>query len=124
MGGMDGLQVGRQLAEMDVPPAIIFTTAYSEHALSAFDANAQAYLLKPIRLEKLRDALQRVRKPTRAHKPQSAHVDAQPLKREFILASTRDGLVRVPTKEVVYLLADQHYLTDTTTHDEDLMREY
>src|SRR3546814_5785507 len=43
MGGMDGLQVGRQLAEMDVPPAIIFTTAYSEHALSAFDANAQAY---------------------------------------------------------------------------------
>src|SRR3546814_1767369 len=70
MGGMDGLQVGRQLAEMDVPPAIIFTTAYSEHALSAFDANAQAYLLKPIRLEKLRDALQRVRKPTRAHKPQ------------------------------------------------------
>src|SRR3546814_15159043 len=111
MGGMDGLQVGRQLAEMDVPPAIIFTTAYSEHALSAFDANAQAYLLKPIRLEKLRDALQRVRKPTRAHKQQSANVDAQPLKREFILASTRDGMVRVPTKEVVYLLADQTYTT-------------
>src|SRR3546814_1911570 len=73
MGGMDGLQVGRQLAAMDVPPAIIFTTAYSEHALSAFDANAQAYLLKPIRLEKLRDALQRVRKPTRAHKRSEEH---------------------------------------------------
>src|SRR3546814_10768769 len=119
MGGMDGLQVGRQLAEMDVPPAIIFTTAYSEHALSAFDANAQAYLLKPIRLEKLRDALQRVRKPTRAHKPQSANVDAQPLKREFILASTRDGLVRVPTTEVVYFLADQKYTTDAHMHRSD-----
>ncbi|HEY9546110.1 MAG TPA: LytTR family DNA-binding domain-containing protein [Solimonas sp.] len=123
MGGMDGLQVGRQLAEMDVPPAIIFTTAYSEHALSAFDANAQAYLLKPIRLEKLRDALQRVRKPTRAHKPQSANVDAQPLKREFILASTRDGLVRVPTKEVVYFLADQKYTTVAHMHGEVLIEE-
>src|SRR3546814_20477005 len=98
MGGMDGLQVGRQLAEMDVPPAIIFTTAYSEHALSAFDANAQAYLLKPIRLEKLRDALQRVRKPTRAHKPPNANVHAQPLERDFILASPRHVIVRLPTK--------------------------
>lgn len=123
MGGMDGLQVGRQLAEMDVPPAIIFTTAYSEHALSAFDANAQAYLLKPIRLEKLRDALQRVRKPTRAHKPQSAGAEAQPLKREFILASTRDGLIRVPTKEVVYFLADQKYTTVAHMHGEVLIEE-
>jgi two-component system response regulator AlgR len=123
MGGIDGLQVGRQLAEMDVPPAIIFTTAYSEHALSAFDANAQAYLLKPIRLEKLRDALQRVRKPTRAHKPPAAPGDAQPLKREFILASTRDGLIRVPTKEVVYFLADQKYTTVAHMHGEVLIEE-
>lgn len=123
MGGIDGLQVGRQLAEMDVPPAIIFTTAYSEHALSAFDANAQAYLLKPIRLEKLRDALQRVRKPTRAHKPPAATGDAQPLKREFILASTRDGLIRVPTKEVVYFLADQKYTTVAHMHGEVLIEE-
>jgi two-component system response regulator AlgR len=123
MGGIDGLQVGRQLAEMDVPPAVIFTTAYSEHALSAFDANAQAYLLKPIRLEKLRDALQRVRKPTRAHKPPAAAGGAQPLKREFILASTRDGLVRVPTKDVVYFLADQKYTTVAHMHGEVLIEE-
>ncbi|MFT4046353.1 MAG: LytTR family DNA-binding domain-containing protein [Solimonas sp.] len=124
MGGIDGLQVGRQLSEMDVPPAVIFTTAYSEHALSAFDANAQAYLLKPIRVEKLRDALQRVRKPTRAHKPQSAGApEAAPLKREFILATTRDGLVRVPTQEVVYFLADQKYTTVAHLHGEVLIEE-
>jgi two-component system response regulator AlgR len=124
MGGIDGLQVGRQLAEMDVPPAVIFTTAYSEHALSAFDANAQAYLLKPIRIEKLRDALQRVRKPTRAHKPQSAgSAEAAPLKREFILATTRDGLIRVPTQEVVYFLADQKYTTVAHLHGEVLIEE-
>ncbi|WP_043114804.1 LytR/AlgR family response regulator transcription factor [Solimonas soli] len=124
MGGIDGLQVGRQLAEMDVPPAVIFTTAYSEHALSAFDANASAYLLKPIRIEKLRDALQRVRKPTRAHKPKSnGSVEAAPLKREFILATTRDGLIRVPTQEVVYFLADQKYTTVAHLHGEVLIEE-
>ncbi|MES0873216.1 LytR/AlgR family response regulator transcription factor [Sinimarinibacterium thermocellulolyticum] len=124
MGGIDGLQVGRQLAEMDVPPAVIFTTAYSEHALSAFDASAQGYLLKPIRLEKLRDALQRVRKPTRAQKPQgtSAAGDGKP-KREFVLATTRDGLVRVPFDEILYFLADQKYTTVYHLHGEVLIEE-
>lgn len=124
MGGIDGLQVGRQLAEMDVPPAVIFTTAYSEHALSAFDANAQGYLLKPIRLEKLRDALQRVRKPNRAQKPQAAPavVDGKP-KREFILATTRDGLARVPVEDIVYFLADQKYTTVKHLHGEVLIEE-
>jgi two-component system response regulator AlgR len=53
MPGTDGLQVARQLAEEKTPPAVIFTTAFSEHALSAFDASATAYLLKPIRKDKL-----------------------------------------------------------------------
>lgn len=124
MGGIDGLQVARQLAEMDVPPAVIFTTAYSEHALSAFDANAQAYLLKPIRLEKLRDALQRVRKPTRAHKPQAvAPAEGGTSKREFVLATTRDGLVRVPVEDILYFLADQKYTTVYHLHGEVLIEE-
>ncbi|MFA5941240.1 MAG: LytTR family DNA-binding domain-containing protein [Sinimarinibacterium sp.] len=124
MGGIDGLQVARQLAEMDVPPAVIFTTAYSEHALSAFDANAQAYLLKPIRLEKLRDALQRVRKPTRAHKPQAAPpAEGGTPKREFVLATTRDGLVRVPVEDILYFLADQKYTTVYHLHGEVLIEE-
>lgn len=125
MGGIDGLQVGRQLAEVDVPPAIIYTTAYSEHALSAFDANAQGYLLKPIRLEKLREALQRVRKPTRAQRLQVAApaADNGKAQREHILATTRDGLVRVPVDDVVYFLADQKYTTVKHLHGEVLIEE-
>jgi two-component system response regulator AlgR len=124
MGGMDGLQVARQLAELDVPPAVIFTTAYSEHALSAFDASAQAYLLKPIRLDKLKEALMRVRKPTRAQKPQVAPGEAagKP-KREFVLATTRDGLVRVPVEDIIYFLADQKYTTVCHLHGEVLIEE-
>lgn len=122
MGGMDGLQVARQLQEMSLPPAIVFTTAYSEHALSAFDANAQAYLLKPIRLEKLREALLRVRKPNRAQKPAAPEPGAKP-EREFVLATTRDGLVRVPIDDIVYFYADQKYTTVCHLHGEVLIEE-
>jgi two-component system, LytTR family, response regulator AlgR len=123
MGTMDGIQVSRQLQELDLPPAVIFTTAYSEHALSAFDANAQGYLLKPIRAEKLKEALIRIRKPTRAHKP-AAPVDAagKP-KRDFVLATTREGLVRIPSEDVVYFLADQKYTTVCHLHGEVLIEE-
>lgn len=124
MGGMDGLQVARQLQELELPPAVIFTTAYSEHALSAFDANAQAYLLKPIRQEKLKDALMRVRKPNRAQKPAvSAPIEGARPKREFVLATTRDGLVRVPVDDIVYFLADQKYTTVCHLHGEVLIEE-
>lgn len=124
MGGMDGLQVGRQLAELEMPPAVIFTTAYSEHALSAYDAAAQGYLLKPIRLEKLKDALLRVRKPTRAHKSTnaSASPEGKP-KRSVITATTRDGLIRVPAEDIVYFLADQKYTTVCHLHGEVLIEE-
>lgn len=124
MGGIDGLHVARQLAEMDVPPAVIFTTAYSEHALSAFDANAQGYLLKPIRLEKLRDALQRVRKPTRAQKPSGTGAPADGLpKREFVVATTREGVTRIPINDILYFLADQKYTTVYHLHGEVLIEE-
>lgn len=125
MGGVDGLQVARQLAEYDPPPAIIFTTAYSEHALSAFDAAAQAYLLKPIRVDKLKEALMRVRKPTRAHKPAAvaAPVPGGKPKREFVLATNRDGLVRVPAEDIIYFLADQKYTTVKHLHGEVLIEE-
>lgn len=124
LGGMDGLRVGRQLGEMEVPPAVIFVTAYSEHALSAYDANAQAYLLKPVRSEKLKEALQRVRKPTRAHKPVTPMIEAsgRPA-REFVLATSRDGLVRIPVDDILYFFADQKYTTVCHLHGEVLIEE-
>ena len=57
MPGMDGLEAARYLAGFDRPPAVVFTTAYGDHALEAFDAHAIDYLLKPIHPERLRQAL-------------------------------------------------------------------
>src|SRR5688572_12373471 len=57
MPGMDGLEAAKHLSRLDQPPAVIFTTAYDEYALSAFDAQAIGYLLKPVRKEKLAETL-------------------------------------------------------------------
>jgi two-component system, LytTR family, response regulator AlgR len=121
---VDGLQVARAINEEDMPPAIIFITAYPEHALSAFDAQADAYLLKPVRKEKLREALQRVRKLSRAQKPTiSISGSSGKPAREFVLATTREGLVRVPAEDIVYFLADQKYTTVCHLHGEVLIEE-
>ena len=59
MPGMDGLELANHLLQLKSPPAIVFTTAYQDHTLSAFDANAVDYLLKPIRKERLKIAIER-----------------------------------------------------------------
>jgi two-component system, LytTR family, response regulator AlgR len=114
MAGMDGLQLARQLAETTAPPAIVFTTAFAEHALAAFDAAAVGYLLKPVRRDKLVEALARARRPTRAQLmavAQAAQSGGAADGRGFISAHTHEGHVRVPVSEVLYFLADQKYTT-------------
>ena len=64
MPGLDGLEAARRLTMLEPRPAVIFCTAYDEHALSAFDAAAVDYLVKPVTAARLREvvakALERV----------------------------------------------------------------
>jgi two-component system response regulator AlgR len=123
MPTVDGIRLARAIVEDDMPPAIIFTTAFAEHALSAFDVKADAYLLKPVRKEKLREALQRARKLSRAQKPTAATAPGERPKREFITATTREGLIRIPAEDIIYFLADQKYTTVCHLHGEVLIEE-
>lgn len=125
MAGTDGLQVARALAAQPMPPAVIFTTAYGEHALSAFDTAASAYLLKPIRKEKLAEALQRARRPSRALLAALGAGLSETAKgrRTHIVASSRDGIVRIPVAEVVYFLADRKYTTVHHLYGEVLIED-
>src|SRR5690606_10498037 len=59
MPGIDGLEVARHLAAFEPRPAVVFCTAFDEHALSAFEAQAIDYLVKPVRPERLAAALER-----------------------------------------------------------------
>ena len=61
MPGLDGLGVARALEKLGVRPAIIFCTAYDNFAIEAFDVAAAGYLLKPVALEKLERAVERVK---------------------------------------------------------------
>ncbi|MFC6087279.1 LytR/AlgR family response regulator transcription factor [Sphaerisporangium aureirubrum] len=60
MRGLDGVVLGRLLAQFARPPRVVFVTAYEEHAVDAFEIKAEDYLLKPVRPERLAEAVRRV----------------------------------------------------------------
>ncbi len=114
MPEMDGLEAAMHLSQLDSPPAIIFTTAYNEHALAAFEANAVDYLLKPIRHERLAAALARARRINRAQlldigqqegNEEGAHA------RTHISATIGGSLQLVPVAKIIYFQAEQKYVT-------------
>ncbi len=121
MPGMDGLEAARHLSDMDEPPAVIFTTAFGEHALEAFETQAVAYLLKPIRQEKLLSALDRA---SRLNKAQLAQLHAgEKNRRTHICARVRGNLELIPLTDIYYFQADQKYVTVRHTQGEVLIEE-
>ena len=118
---MDGLETARHLAAQERPPAVIFTTAYSEFAVEAFDAHAIAYLLKPVRTEKLTAALGGAGRVNRVQLTQLSG-GAAPARRH-ICAKLRDKLHVVPLENVLCFVADQKYVTVHHTGGELLVDE-
>ncbi len=99
--GVDGLAVAERIARMQPPPQVIFCTAYPQHALRAYELKAADYLLKPVRLERLREALERARK---------LHAESA-LQRPHLSGLVRGMRQRVPLDEVIALIADEKYVT-------------
>jgi two-component system response regulator AlgR len=123
MPGIDGLEVARHLAALPEPPAVIFTTAFDEYALQAFDSDAVAYLLKPIRAEKLRAALAKAERLTRSQLQLVTTAARAPTHRLHIGARGRDGLKLIPIDEIFYFHADQKYTTVKHQAGEDLIED-
>jgi two-component system response regulator AlgR len=118
---MDGLEAARHLARMPEPPAVIFTTAFEQHALAAFDAQAAGYLLKPVRPDRLQEALERARRPTRAQLARIAEGGSGA--RTRIAVRTRDELKLIPVEEIVCFIAEQKYTTLRHLAGEALIEE-
>jgi two-component system response regulator AlgR len=115
MPGLTGLEVAEQLIDISprsgIRPAIIFCTAYDEHALNAFKVEAVDYLLKPIRKEDLNKALQKAQRWVQ-QQPQSEHVaNFNSLTRTHISARTHQGLQLIPINDIYSFQADQKYIT-------------
>ncbi len=109
MPGMDGLETARHLSELPEPPAVIFCTAYEEHAVQAFELQAVGYLLKPVRRDSVQRALEQAQ---RVNKAQLAALNGlEPSRRTHISARTHRGIELIPVEDVRYFQADQKYVT-------------
>jgi len=121
MPGMDGLEAARHLAAFEPRPAVVFCTAYDAHALSAFDAAAVDYLVKPVRPERLDDALGRVR-TFAAGLGRGRDTDGDG-RRTHLCARLRGSLRLIPIEEVHYLQAEEKYVVVHHARGEDLIEE-
>ena len=121
MPGIDGLEAARHLAAFEPRPAVVFCTAYDAHALSAFDAQAIDYLVKPVRPERLAAALERVRTfaAGRAQGEQPQHEQ----RRTHLCARLRGSLRLIPIEDVHYLQAEEKYVVVHHARGEDLIEE-
>lgn len=120
MPRMDGIEAAQHLQKMDCPPAIIFTTAFDSYAMQAFDMQAVDYLLKPIRLERLRAAMGKARSLMPQQLEALAAINPQ---RSHFCINERGRILLVPVEEVIYLRAEQKYITIRTAQREYLLEE-
>ena len=123
MPEMDGIESALHLANLERPPAVIFTTAFDAHALAAFEAHAVDYLLKPIRKARLLEALQKAQQLNRAQLQSLQQAEEPPAMRTHISARVRETIQLIPIEEVLYFRADHKYVTVCHLHGEVLIEE-
>jgi two-component system response regulator AlgR len=121
MPGIDGLEAARHLAAFEPRPAVVFCTAFDAHALSAFDAAAIDYLVKPVRPECLAAALERVRTFAAGRGQATAARGTQ--RRTHLCARLRGSLRLIPIEDVHYLQAEEKYVVVHHARGEDLIEE-
>lgn len=121
MPGMDGLEAAQHLAVLPEPPAVVFCTAYEEHAIAAFEVQAVGYLLKPVRRERLAAALEQAARVNRAQLAALDRLGAP--QRTHIAARTHRGLELVPLDDILCFRADHKYVVVTHTGGEVLIED-
>ena len=117
MPGRSGVEFAAALRRAVPSPAVVFVSAFPEHAIDAFDLDAVDYLTKPVRRERLQAALQRV---LQRLYPVST-TTAMALDEPVLVVHDRGRLVRVPLAEVLYLKAELKYVTLRTVDHEYLL---
>jgi two-component system response regulator AlgR len=122
MPGMDGLELARHLAALEAPPGFVFVTAHDRHAVDAFELNALDYLLKPVRAERLAAALRKAMGAPRELLAESLR-KAAGRAREYLSIVERNRISLVPVREIIFLRAEQKYVTLRTREREYLIED-
>ncbi|HYL88504.1 MAG TPA: LytTR family DNA-binding domain-containing protein [Burkholderiales bacterium] len=121
MPGMDGLELARHVTALENAPAVVFVTAHDKHAVEAFDLNALDYLLKPVRAARLAAALRKAAAGGAPRRESLARAAGAP--REYLSVAERNRIVLVPVRDILFLRAEQKYVTVRTKAREHLIEE-
>ncbi len=111
MPGLTGIELAHVLSRFKTPPAVVFVTAHDQHAVDAFELNAVDYVLKPVREQRIVEAVRRVLAATRSENPQEQ------------VPVERGGVTRfVPISQIRYVEAEGDYARLHTADDSHLVR--
>ena len=108
--GRDGMQLAAALRALPQPPSVVFVTAHAEHALRAFELDAVDYLTKPVRLERLQQALQKVERTSQSSRGLAPSLTDN----EALIITERGRTERVLMRDVLYCKAELKYVTVRT----------
>lgn len=123
MPGTDGLSLASEWRALPQAPALVFVTAHAEHALRAFEMDAVDYLTKPVRRDRLQQALEKAARWLRARQQEAAAIDAGTSSpgapgpsagADFLVIHDRGRTERVALVDIVYLKAEYKYVTVRT----------
>jgi two-component system LytT family response regulator len=129
MPGMDGFDVIGELSSRPETqmPRIIFTTAYDQYAVRAFDINAVDYLLKPFTSERLRTAVQRVRDQVNTPEQAAGQTNGREKKASpyttRIVFKSRGRILFLPVADIRWIGAEENYVRICTEKETHLLRE-
>src|SRR5690554_2214301 len=124
MPGLDGMETAAHLSQLSNPPAIIFCSAYDNYATQAFDVQAVAYLLKPVRKDALAEALaragrnNRVQLRTLSDSMAGSTTEREVAEDEQLSVRTHRGTELIDIAGIRYCQADQKYVTIHHTRGE------
>ena len=121
MPEMDGLEAAQHMRKLPDAPSVIFTTAYDDYALKAFELHAVDYLVKPIRLRRLHDALSRARAITPLSLDVLNRIAPEP--RKHLCVQERGKVMLIAVSDIRYLRAELKYVTVRTATGEHLVEE-
>lgn len=111
MPGLSGIETANHLSTAASAPAVVFTTAYDEYAIEAFEAQAVGYILKPVRRERLAQGLRQAARMSTGVLAEVARQSGLRAERRHVCSRFQDELKLIPVEDIAVFHADQKYVS-------------